>query len=77
MHVIQPVTQSNEYFFVKAMSQVSLKELEVVGLRNQNKTLEDAYLKKEEERKLVENKYKDLLDKNDKLTKQLIGQLPL
>ena len=57
------------------MSQVSLKNLDIVGLKNQNKILEDASLKKENERKAIENKYKELLDKNDKLVKQLTGQL--
>ena len=47
-----------------------------MGLKNQNKNLENATLK-EEERKAMENKYKDLLDKNDKLMKQLTGQLPV
>ena len=56
------------------MSQVSLRDLEIVGLKNQNKNLENAALKKEEERKDMENKYKDLLDKNDKLVKQLTRQ---
>ena len=37
VQVISHVAQSNEKSIVKAMSQVSLKELEVVGLRNQNK----------------------------------------
>ena len=57
------------------MYQVSLRNLDIVGLKNQNKILEDAALKKEEERKAIENKYKELLDKNDKLVKQLSGQL--
>ena len=46
------------------------------SLRNQNKNLENATLK-EEERKVLENKCEDLLDKNEKLTKQLAGKLPL
>ena len=50
---------------------MSLKDLEIVGLENQNENLERAALKKEEERKALEKKYKDLLDKNDKQTKQL------
>ena len=54
-----------------------MRDLEIVGLKNQNKNLENATLKKEEERKAMENKYKDLLDKNDKLVEQLTGQLPV
>ena len=59
------------------MPEVSLKDLETVGLKNQNKNLVDANLKKEEERKALEKKYNELLDKNDKLVKQLIGQFPI
>ena len=59
------------------MSQVSLRNIEIVVLKNQNKILEDAALRKEEERKAIENKYKELLDKNDKLVKQLTGQFPI
>ena len=46
-------------------------------MKNKIKNLENAALKKEEERKAMENKYKDLLDKNDKLMKQLTRQLPI
>ena len=77
VQLIQPITHSNEESVAQAMSQVSLKELEVVGLRNQNKNMEDANLKKEEESKIVENKYKGLLDQNDKLAKQLARKFPL
>ena len=52
-------------------------DLEIVGLRNQNKNLENVALKREEERKAWENKCKYLLDKNDKLMKQVTGQLPI
>ena len=37
----------------------------------------DAILKKEEERKALENKYKKQQDKNDKLVKQLTGQFAI
>ena len=59
------------------MSQVSLRDLEIAGLKNQNKNLENLALKREEERKSWENKCKDLSDKNDKLMKQVTGQLPV
>ena len=45
------------------MSQVSLKDLEIIGLKSHSKTLANAVLKKEEERKALENKYKEPLDK--------------
>ena len=51
------------------MSQVSFKELDIVGLRNQNKNLENLALKMEQERKVWEAKCKELKDKNDKLLK--------
>ena len=59
------------------MSQISLRDLEIVGLKNQNKNLENLALKREEERKSWENKCKYLLDKDDKLMKQVTGQLPV
>ena len=59
------------------MSQISLKDLEIVGLKIQNKNLADAALKKEEERKALENKYKELLDKKDKLVKQPTRKFPI
>ena len=42
LHVIQHVAQSNEESIVQPMFQVSLKELEILGLRNPNKNMEDA-----------------------------------
>ena len=45
------------------MSQVSLRDLDIVGFKSQNKNLSYAVLKIEEERKALENKYKELLDK--------------
>ena len=55
------------------MSQISLKDLEIVGLKGQNRNLVDSTLKKEEERKELDYKYKEMQDKNDKLVKQLSG----
>ena len=49
----------------------------MVGLKIQNKNLADAALKKEEERKALENKYKELLDKKDKLVKQPTRKFPI
>ena len=54
------------------MSQVILRDLEIVGLKNQNKISE-----KEEERRAIENKCEDPVDKNDKLMKQLTTKLPV
>ena len=57
------------------MSQVSLRDLEIVGLKSQDKNLENLPLKREKERKVWENKCRDLSDKNDKLMKKVTEQL--
>ena len=44
-------------------------------LKDQNQNLVKIVKKKEEERKLFEYKNKELLDINDKLSKQLMGPL--
>ena len=54
--IIPPSTESREQTISQAMSQVSLKELELVGLKNQNKNLESLSLKREQERKVWEAK---------------------
>ena len=59
------------------MSQVILRDKEIMGLNNQNKNLVEAVKKKEEEMRLFQNKNKEFLDKNDKLVKQLPRQLPI
>ena len=59
------------------MSQVSLRDMEITSLKKQNKTLEDIAIKREQERKVWESKYKELEDKNNKLTKQVTSQLAL
>ena len=58
VQVIQRIAQTNEESIVQAMSQVSLRDLEIIGIKNQNKNLEDATLKKEEGKKVLENKCK-------------------
>ena len=52
------------------MSRVSLKELELNGLKNQNENLEILALKREQEKKAWEAKYQELQTNNDKLMKQ-------
>ena len=59
------------------MSQVSLIDMEITGLKNHNKNLEDIAIKREQERKAWESKCKEMADKNNKLTKQVTGQLAL
>ena len=57
------------------MSQVSLRDLEIVGLKNQNKILQNAALKKDEERKFWETKCKEFSNKSAKLVKHVTGKL--
>ena len=47
--------------------------MESTSLKNQNKNLEDTATKREQERKALENKCKELVDKN-KVTGQLALQ---
>ena len=51
--------------------------MEITGLKNQNKNLEDIAMKREQERKTLENRCKELVDQNNKLTKQVTGQFTL
>ena len=53
----------------QAMSQVSIKALEITGLRKQNNDLMDMAELKEEIRKKMEDHCKELEDKNKKFTK--------
>ena len=59
------------------MSQVSLRDLEIIGLKNQNKILEYIAEKREHERNKLENKCIELVEKNNKLAKQVIGHASL
>ena len=55
LRIIPHVAGSSEQGIVETMSQVSLKELEITGLKNQNKNLEDIAGKGEIERKKLED----------------------
>ena len=55
LRIIPHVVGSSEQGIIQAMSQVSLKELEITGLKNQNKNLEDIAGKGEIERKKLED----------------------
>ena len=46
MQVISPFVQSGADSLSQAMSWVSLKDLEITGLKNQNKNLEDSWKKR-------------------------------
>ena len=73
MKIISLPAQVNIDFVLQDMSQFSLIYLDIIGLKNQNKNLENLALKREEERKTWENKCKYLSDKNDKIMKQVTG----
>ena len=60
LQIISPPAQVNTYYVVQSMSQVSLRNLEIIGLKNQNKNLDNLALKREEERKIWESKCKYL-----------------
>ena len=60
-----------------AMSQVKLRNVELAGLKQQNKNLEDMDSKKEEEKKTLAERCQELIDQNEKLNKQVIGQMAL
>ena len=55
--IIHPCTESGKQIIVHVMSQVTLKELELVWLKNQNKNIESMALKREQERKTWEGIY--------------------
>ena len=54
VQIVQPPAQASAESVVKAMSQVILRVLEIVGLKNKNNNIEKLYLKREEERKAWE-----------------------
>lgn len=39
--IVPPPTQASANYVIQAISQVSLRDLEIVGLKNQNKNLEN------------------------------------
>ena len=55
--IIPPTAESSEKTIFQDMSQVSLKYLELAGLNNKNKSLENLAVKSEQERKTLEAKF--------------------
>ena len=53
IEIYQPSTKTNTESIVQAMSQVSLRDKEIMGLKNQNQNLAEAVKKKKEERRLI------------------------
>ena len=49
--VVPPITEPGEFSIVQALAQVILKDLELTGLKHQNKNPEGLALERERERK--------------------------
>ena len=77
MSVIPSSKTSSADSLSQAMSQVILKALGIIGLKKQNRDLVDMAENKEKARKTLEDKCKELVEKNNKLTKQVSGQASL
>ena len=58
--VISPITEPGEFSIVQALAHQSLKELEMIGLKHQNKNLEGLELERERERNNWEAKCAEL-----------------
>ena len=55
-----PITKPGELSIIQSLDQVTLKELELVGLKNHNKNLEVLVMGREHERKSWESKCVEL-----------------
>ena len=75
--VIPLIIELGEFSIVQALEQVSLKELELTGLKHWNKNLEGLALEREREINNWEAKCAELQGKNEKLVKQVTGKLPM
>ena len=73
-----PTAQSSEISgansLSQSMSQVSLKAIEITGLNTQNRDLMDMASVREELKKKLEERCKELEGKNNELTNQVSGQ---
>ena len=61
----------------KAMSQIGLKDTELTKLKNQIKEFEETIRKDEHQKKKVDEKCQELINKNAKLNKQVVGKMAL
>ena len=59
------------------MYQVKLKDVELTGLKYRNKNIEEITLKREQEKKKVEEKCQELINQNTKLSNKVVGQIAL
>ena len=75
--MIQPSGILGEDSLSHAMSQVSIKALEITSLKKQNQDLMDMASVKEGLKKKLEECCKEMEDKKEKLTKQVFGQASL
>ena len=77
METSQPSIETSTEANVHDMSQVILRDEEIKGLKIENQRMAEIVKKKEEEKRFIENKSKELLDKNEKLAEKIPGQLPV
>ena len=61
----------------KAMSQIGLKDTDLIKLKQQIEELEKERVKEEQEREKVEEKCQEMIQQNAKLSQQVIGKLAL
>ena len=61
----------------QAISQVSIKALEITCLRKQNENLADMDENMERARKALKYRCRELMEKNNKIAKQVFGQATL
>ena len=57
----------------KEMSQEKLEDEELTGLKQQNMNIEEIALKREQEKKKVEEKFQELINQNTKLSNKVVG----
>ena len=74
---IVPSVEVDTTSLSEAMYQVKMKDVELTGLKKQNQNPKDIPLKKEEEKKKLEERCQELINQNTKLTKQVVGQMAL
>ena len=72
-----PNVETDTTSLFNVMSQVKIKDVELTGVKNQNKNLEDMALKKEEEKKKLEERCQELINQNAKLNKKVVGKMAL
>ena len=79
-HTIQSTVMAREIdtsSLSRAMSQIGLKDTELIKLKQQIEELEKERVKEERGREKAEDKYQELAQQNDKLSQQVVDKLAL